>query len=202
MGDGEEIQTKLQRQQRSNATVATACVAFLVCMIGAAYAAVPLYRVFCQATGYAGTTQRVRQYSDTILDKTINVRFDANTDKGVPWDFKPVQREVTLRIGETTMIKYEAHNLSDRETYGRASFNVSPGNVGAYFDQVECFCFTDTTLKPGEKPEMPVVFFVDPDIVKDPDLKDVKTITLSYTFFPIPKPKPVVTAEGGTGSGS
>ncbi len=202
MGDGEEIQTKLQRQQRSNATVATACVAFLVCMIGAAYAAVPLYRVFCQATGYAGTTQRVRQYSDTILDKTINVRFDANTDKGVPWDFKPVQREVTLRIGETTMIEYEAHNLSDRETYGRASFNVSPGNVGAYFDKVECFCFTDTTLKPGEKREMPVVFFVDPDIVKDPDLKDVKTITLSYTFFPIPKPKPVVTAEGGTGSGS
>ncbi len=153
MGDGEDIQTKLQRQQRSNATVATACVAFLVCMIGAAYAAVPLYRVFCQATGYAGTTQRVRQYSDTILDKTINVRFDANTDKGVPWDFKQVQREVTLRIGETTMIKYEAHNLSDRETYGRASFNVSPGNVGAYFDKVECFCFTDTTLKPGEKRE-------------------------------------------------
>ena len=164
-------------------------------MIGAAYASVPLYRIFCQVTGYGGTTQRVEQYSDTILDKTMKVRFDANTANGLPWEFKPVEREVTVRIGETTMIKYEARNLFDEPTYGRASFNVAPGRAGAYFNKVECFCFTDTTLQPGEDMEMPVVFFVDPEIVNDPDLKDVKTITLSYTFFPIDKPKPVANAK-------
>jgi cytochrome c oxidase assembly protein subunit 11 len=167
-------------------------------MIGAAYASVPLYTLFCQVTGYGGTTQRVEQYSDTILDRTIKVRFDANTANGLPWDFKPVQREVTVRIGETAMIKYEGRNLFDQTTFGRASFNVSPGRAGAYFNKVQCFCFTDTTLKPGEDMEMPVVFFVDPEIVNDPDLKDVKTITLSYTFFPIEKPKPVADAKPAT----
>lgn len=116
-----------KKQRRSNATIAVACLSFFVCMIGAAYASVPLYRIFCQVTGYGGTTQRVEQYSDTILDKTIKVRFDANIANGLPWDFKPMQREVTVRIGETTMIKYEAHNLFGEETYGRASFNVAPG---------------------------------------------------------------------------
>lgn len=192
-----------KKQRRSNATIAVACLSFFVCMIGAAYASVPLYRIFCQVTGYGGTTQRVEQYSDTILDKTIKVRFDANIANGLPWDFKPMQREVTVRIGETTMIKYEAHNLFGEETYGRASFNVAPGRAGAYFNKVECFCFTDNTLKPGEDLEMPVVFFVDPEFVNDPDLKDVKTITLSYTFFPIDKPKPVVNAKalGNTRNG-
>lgn len=180
---------KEKKQQRNNRTVAWACLSFFACMIGVAYASVPLYQLFCQVTGYAGTTQRVEQYSDKVLDRTINVRFDANTNGGLPWDFKPVQREVTLKIGETKMVKYEAKNLFDQETYGRATFNVMPGRAGAYFNKVECFCFTDTTLKPGEVLEMPVVFFVDPEIVNDPDLKDVKTITLSYTFFPIEKPK-------------
>lgn len=186
---------KLKRQNRSNTTIAVACLSFFVCMIGVAYASVPLYRVFCQITGYAGTTQRAEQYSDKILDRTINVRFDANTANGLPWDFKPVQREVTIRIGETTMIKYEAKNLLDQPSYGRASFNVTPGRAGAYFNKVECFCFTDTTLKAGESMEMPVVFFVDPEIVNDPDMKGVNTITLSYTFFPIEKPKPVASAK-------
>jgi len=195
MADQQDKDEKLKRQQRSNRTIAFACVSFFVCMIGAAYASVPLYTLFCQVTGYGGTTQRVEQYSDTILDRTIKVRFDANTANGLPWDFKPVQREVTVRIGETTMIKYEARNLFDQTTFGRASFNVAPGRAGAYFNKVQCFCFTDTTLKPGEDMEMPVVFFVDPEIVNDPDLKDVKTITLSYTFFPIEKPKPVADAK-------
>ncbi|MBA8819718.1 cytochrome c oxidase assembly protein [Ochrobactrum sp. GPK 3] len=198
MADQQDKDEKLKRQQRSNRTIAIACVSFFVCMIGAAYASVPLYTLFCQVTGYGGTTQRVEQYSDTILDRTIKVRFDANTANGLPWDFKPVQREVTVRIGETAMIKYEGRNLFDQTTFGRASFNVSPGRAGAYFNKVQCFCFTDTTLKPGEDMEMPVVFFVDPEIVNDPDLKDVKTITLSYTFFPIEKPKPVADAKPAT----
>lgn len=195
MADQQSNDEKQKRLNRSNRTVAIACVSFFVCMVGAAYASVPLYRLFCQVTGYGGTTQRVDQYSDTILDKTIKVRFDANTSNGLPWDFKPVQREVSLRIGETMMVKYEAKNLFDEPTYGRASFNVAPGRAGAYFNKVECFCFTDTTLQPGEDMEMPVVFFVDPEIVNDPDLKDVKTITLSYTFFPIEKPAPVANAK-------
>lgn len=195
MADQQSNDEKQKRLNRSNRTVAIACVSFFACMVGAAYASVPLYRLFCQVTGYGGTTQRVDQYSDTILDKTIKVRFDANTSNGLPWDFKPVEREVSLRIGETMMVKYEAKNLFDEPTYGRASFNVAPGRAGAYFNKVECFCFTDTTLQPGEDMEMPVVFFVDPEIVNDPDLKDVKTITLSYTFFPIEKPAPVANAK-------
>jgi cytochrome c oxidase assembly protein subunit 11 len=123
------------------------------------------------------------------------VRFDANTSNALPWDFKPEQREIEIRIGETRMVKYNARNLFDDLTYGRASFNVAPARAGAYFNKVECFCFTDTTLQPGESMEMPVVFFVDPEIVNDPDLKDVKTITLSYTFFPIEEPKPVANAK-------
>lgn len=191
----EILDEKRKRQQRSNRTVALACVSFFVCMVGAAYASVPLYRIFCQVTGYGGTTQRVEQYSDTVLDQTIKVRFDANTANGLPWDFKPVEREVTIRIGETKLVQYEAKNLFSEPSYGRASFNVSPGRAGAYFNKVECFCFTDTTLEPGADMEMPVVFFVDPEIVNDPDLKDVKTITLSYTFFPIDKPKPVASVK-------
>lgn len=202
MADQQKIDEKQKRLNRSNRSVAIACLSFFVCMIGAAYASVPLYRIFCQVTGYGGTTQRVEQYSDTILDKTMKVRFDANTANGLPWEFKPVEREVTVRIGETTMIKYEARNLFDEPTYGRASFNVAPGRAGAYFNKVECFCFTDTTLQPGEDMEMPVVFFVDPEIVNDPDLKDVKTITLSYTFFPIDKPKPVANAKAAPAGNS
>lgn len=200
MEDQQSIDEKQKKLNRSNRTVAIACVSFFVCMVGAAYASVPLYRLFCQVTGYGGTTQRVDQYSDTILDKTMKVRFDANTSNGLPWDFKPVQREVSLRIGETLMIKYEAQNLFDQPTYGRASFNVAPARAGAYFNKVECFCFTDTTLQPGESMEMPVVFFIDPEIVNDPDLKDVKTITLSYTFFPIDKPVPVANAKAVLGN--
>lgn len=173
--------------QRSNRIVAISCASFFVAMIGMAYAAVPLYQMFCQVTGYGGTTQRVEQMSDTILDQTVKVRFDANVSGGLPWDFKPVQREVTVRIGETTIINYEAKNVSDRPASGRATFNVSPDLTGSYFNKVQCFCFTDTTLAAGETMEMPVMFFVDPDIVKEKDLKGLTTITLSYTFFPLDK---------------
>jgi cytochrome c oxidase assembly protein subunit 11 len=191
------------RKVNRNRVVAGACLAFFAGMVGMAYASVPLYWVFCRMTGYGGTTKRVEQYSDRILDRTITVRFDANVSGGLPWDFQPVQRDVTMRIGETTKIGYKATNLFETPTSGRASFNVAPEIAGAYFDKVECFCFTDTRLKPGESLEMPVVFYVDPDIVNVPELKDLKTITLSYTFFPIDGEKPVAVspkAEGGKAS--
>ena len=182
------------KTQRSNRRVAIACTGFFAGMIGMAYAAVPLYEMFCQITGYGGTTQRVDQYSDTILDRDIKIRFDANTSGGLPWDFKPVSRDVTIKIGETTQVAYTAKNTFSRPTSGRASFNVSPQLAGAYFMKVECFCFTDTELKPGETMDMPVVFYVDPAIVDVPELKNIITITLSYTFFPLDRDAPQTSA--------
>ena len=182
------------RKQRANRLVAGLCVAFFGGMIGMAYAAVPLYKMFCQATGYGGTTQRAeKQYAGRILDRDITVRFDANTN-GIPWQFQPVARSVTIKIGETTQAHYSATNKFDRAITGRATFNVQPELAGPYFNKVECFCFTDTTLKPGETLDMPVVFYVDPDIVNVPELKDLKTITLSYTMFPVEKNKPVASS--------
>lgn len=183
-----------RRKERSNRLVAGVCVAFFVGMVGMAYAAVPLYAMFCQITGYGGTTQRVEQYSDRVLDRKITVRFDANTSSGLPWNFQPVQRDMTMKIGETAQAHYTATNIFSVPTSGRATFNVTPEMAGAYFNKVECFCFTDTTLKPGETLDMPVVFFVDPAIVDVPELKDITTITLSYTFFPIEKDEPVAAA--------
>ncbi|MFA6157408.1 cytochrome c oxidase assembly protein [Mesorhizobium sp.] len=181
--------------KNSNVVVAAVCLAFFTGMIGMAYAAVPLYKMFCQATGYGGKTQRVeKQYAGRVLDRDVTVRFDANV-AGVPWDFQPVQRSVTMKIGETVQVRYKATNKFDRPVTGRATFNVQPELAGPYFNKVECFCFTDTTLKPGETLDMPVVFYVDPDIVNVPELKDMKTITLSYTMFPIEKNKPVALSE-------
>ncbi len=180
-----------------NGTIVAICFAFVIGMVGMAYAAVPLYRMFCQVTGYGGTTQRVEQASDVILDKTIKVRFDANVGPGLPWTFEPVQREVNIRIGETTQIFYKARNTSSVATTGQATFNVTPESAGAYFNKIECFCFTETTLKPGEELEMPVVFFVDPEIVDTVETKDIHTITLSYTFYPREASKPVASAAEG-----
>lgn len=188
-----EAQPAVVRKPRSNGMIAGMCLAFVGGMVGMAYAAVPLYAMFCQITGYGGTTQRVEQYSDRVLDREITVRFDANT-AGVPWDFKPVAREIKIKIGETTQAQYKATSLFTAPTSGRATFNVTPELAGAYFNKVECFCFTDTTLEPGASIDMPVVFYVDPDIVNVPELKDIKTITLSYTFFPLEREKPVAAA--------
>ncbi len=173
------------RKPPSNLVVAGACTAMFVGMIGMSYAAVPLYQLFCQITGFGGTTQRVEQYSDTVIDREVTVRFDANVASGLPWDFKPQQRSVTIKMGETAQVSYRATNPFDRPTRGRASFNVSPSMAGAYFNKMECFCFTDTELKPGESIDMPVVFFVDPAIDEVPELRHMTTITLSYTFFGI-----------------
>jgi cytochrome c oxidase assembly protein subunit 11 len=182
------------KKERSNRLVAGVCLAFFGGMVGMAYAAVPLYAMFCQMTGYGGTTQRVEQYSDRVLDRKITVRFDANVSSGLPWDFKPARRDMTMKIGETAEAHYTATNLFDTPTAGRATFNVTPEMAGSYFNKVECFCFTDTTLKPGETLDMPVVFYVDPDIADVPELKDITTITLSYTFFPIEEERPVAAA--------
>jgi cytochrome c oxidase assembly protein subunit 11 len=177
-----------ERARRRNMIAAGACAAVFVGMVGLSYAAVPLYRMFCQATGYGGTTQRSAEGASKILDQTMNVRFDANTSN-IPWDFKPAQWQVQVKIGETREIHYVAQNLSDHVVRGRASFNVTPEFAGAYFYKIQCFCFNDTTLKPGEKLDMPVVFYIDPDIVKAEEARGLKTITLSYTMFQVPGDK-------------
>lgn len=177
--------------QKANGVIVASCLAFAFGMVGMAYAAVPLYDMFCKVTGYNGTTKRVEQASDVILDKTIKVTFDANTAPGLPWDFKPVQREIELKIGETVQVEFEATNLSKKPTTGQAVFNVTPMAAGAYFNKVQCFCFTETTLQPGEKMEMPVVFFVDPEIVNTVETKGISTLTLSYTFYAREPSKPI-----------
>lgn len=180
-----------RKKDRANGVIVTSCVAFVFGMVGMAYAAVPLYDMFCKVTGYNGTTKRVEQASDVILDKTIKVTFDANTAPGLPWDFKPVQRDIELKIGETVQVAFEATNMSKKPTTGQAVFNVTPMAAGAYFNKVQCFCFTETTLQPGEKMEMPVVFFVDPEIVNTVETKGINTLTLSYTFYAREPSKPI-----------
>lgn len=174
-----------------NSSILALCVVFVGGMVGAAYASVPLYRLFCQVTGYNGTTQRVEQYSTRILDRTIRVTFDANVSNGLNWAFKPVQRAIDPKIGETVQVSYTATNRSQHDVTGKAVFNVTPMEAGAYFNKVECFCFTETTLKAGETLDMPVVFFIDPDIATADETKNIGTITLSYTFYPDEAPKPV-----------
>ncbi|MGB7432573.1 MAG: cytochrome c oxidase assembly protein [Ahrensia sp.] len=176
------------RDHMANRRVAIACVAFFSGMVGLAYASVPLYELFCQVTGYGGTTQRVETASETVLDKTITVRFDANTSGGLGWKFKPIDRQINVKIGEIAQASYRADNMSVEST-GTATFNVTPQAAGAFFNKMECFCFTETTLASGEGLDMPVVFFVDPDIVNSKELKDINTITLSYTFFPVDQPE-------------
>lgn len=182
---------KAGRKGHGNVVVAAACLTFAVAMVGVSFAAVPLYQLFCQVTGYGGTTQRVEQVSDRILDRTIKVRFDANRNPALPWDFSPDQDEVEMRIGETMQVGYTATNHANVPMRARATFNVTPNLAGAYFNKLQCFCFNDQTLKAGETLEMPIVFYIDPDIVDVPELKNVKTITLSYTFFPLKGDEPV-----------
>ena len=159
------------------------CLGLVGTMLGASYAAVPLYDWFCRVTGFAGTTQVAKDTTGEVLDRTITVRFDANTDMDLDWHFAPKQRTVTLPIGAKAQVAYEARNTGSDTSWGTASFNVSPMAAGQYFNKIECFCFTEQKLAAGEAIDMPVIFFVDPAIVDDPLMKDVTTITLSYTFF-------------------
>jgi len=184
------------RKAGVNRAILVGCLAFFAGMVGVSYAAVPLYRVFCQVTGYGGTTQRATQYADRVLDRDITIRFDTNTS-GVPWVFEPVKRSMTIRIGETAEAHFTATNASGEPVTGRATFNVTPDIAGSYFNKVECFCFTDTTLQPGETLDMPVVFYVDPDIVDEAEARKIRTITLSYTMFPGKGDEPVASAPPG-----
>ena len=152
-------------------------------MVGAAYAAVPLYEVFCQVTGFGGTTQTAEAAPAVTLDRKITVRFNADVGKALPWRFAPAQDWVKLKIGEQALAFYRAKNLSGRTITGTAAFNVTPAKVGQYFNKIACFCFTEQELKAGAEVDMPVTFFIDPAIADDPNLNEVTTITLSYTFF-------------------
>jgi cytochrome c oxidase assembly protein subunit 11 len=167
---------------RSDRRVAFMCASVVAGMLGLAYASVPLYRMFCQVTGFGGTTQRAEKPADNVLNRTITVRFDANVAPGLAWTFEPLTRTIDVKIGETAMVSYRAVNTSDRETTGSASFNVVPDQSGIFFNKLECFCFVEQTLKPGEQIDMPVQFFVDPKIVEDKNTEQIKEITLSYTM--------------------
>jgi cytochrome c oxidase assembly protein subunit 11 len=158
-------------------------------MVALSFAAVPLYTWFCQTTGFAGTPQVADAGSSEVLDDTISVRFDANTAAGMPWEFHPVENEMTIRIGETGLAFYEAYNPTDRVIAGTASFNVAPDVAGGYFTKIECFCFTEQVLQPGERVTMPVTFYVDPEFTRDSDTAQVRQITLSYTFYQTELPK-------------
>ena len=164
-------------------------VAVVVFMGALAWASVPLYDWFCRVTGFGGTTNVADASSVEIIDRTIKVRFDASLERGMPWEFKPMQLEVELRLGEEGLAFYEAYNPTDRPIAGTASYNVAPYGAGLYFSKIACFCFEEQILMPGERVEMPVSFFVDPDILNDTDAKFAKHITLSYTFHEIDLPE-------------
>ncbi|TWA64491.1 cytochrome c oxidase assembly protein subunit 11 [Azospirillum brasilense] len=152
-------------------------------MVGLAYASVPLYALFCQVTGFGGTTQRADAAPVRQVDRVIKVRFNADVNQSLPWRFKPEQKELTVKLGEMGLAAYQAANKVDRATVGTALYNVTPDKVGKYFNKIECFCFTEQVLEPGQSVDMPVAFFVDPALADDPAMEDVTTITLSYTFF-------------------
>ncbi|AOR78039.1 cytochrome c oxidase assembly protein [Novosphingobium resinovorum] len=172
-------------ESRSNRKVALTAASAALAMLGLGFASVPLYRIFCQVTGYGGTTQRADEAkAATVKDsgRTISIRFDANVERNMPWQFKPLQRTDTVSIGARDMALFWAKNDSDKTVTGTASFNVEPEQAARYFNKIQCFCFTEQTLKPGEEVRMPVLYYVDPAILTDPDNKDVQQITLSYTF--------------------
>lgn len=159
-------------------------MAGVVLVMGAlAWASVPFYDWFCRVTGFGGVTQTADAGSDVILDQTIKIRFDASLERDMPWQFKPLQRQMELRIGETGLAFYEAYNPTDQPVAGTASYNVAPFSAGYFFSKIDCFCFTEQVLQPGERVIMPVSFYVDPEIVNDSEAKFLNTITLSYTFY-------------------
>jgi cytochrome c oxidase assembly protein subunit 11 len=172
-----------EKKLRRDVIVAACCGVFVAMMVGAAYASVPLYTWFCKTTGFGGTTQVAERAPDQILGRQLSIRFDSNVAPGLPWRFEPEVNEVKVRIGEVTTVHYKVINQAAREITAQASYNVSPPQVGGYFNKINCFCFTQQTLKAGETREMAVVFYIDPEIVKDRDQDDLNTITLSYTFY-------------------
>jgi len=182
---------------RRDMMVAGACGVFVAAMVGMSYAAVPLYDWFCRATGFGGRTQVATAAPQGPVGRSITVRFDANVAGGLPWRFVPEQNSIEVRLGEVVTVNYVATNLAARETLGQAAYNVAPATTGIHFQKINCFCFTEQRLGPGEKREMPVVFYVDPALAQDAELADLNTITLSYSFYALREP-PRPVADRGT----
>jgi cytochrome c oxidase assembly protein subunit 11 len=182
-------------QRRRHRAIAAWLAVLVVVMVGASYAAVPLYRLFCQVTGFDGTPRIAAEAPDTVLDRTITVRFDGNVAPGLPWRFAPVQNTMTVKIGENAMAYYTATNTSDRPVKGTATYNILPQLAAVFFNKIQCFCFTEQVLQPGETAQFPVSFFIDPQIVGDRDARSVTHVTVSYTFHAVPEPKPGVAAK-------
>ena len=188
--------------KRRHSILALSLVGLVAGMVGLSFASVPLYRMFCQVTGYGGTPQRAEKAPGEVLDRTITIRFDGNVDHSLPWTFAPVQQTMDVKIGETALAFFKASNNSSVPVSGRAIFNVAPELAGRYFTKIECFCFKQQTLAAGQTVEMPVTFFVDPKIVDDEDTKDISEITLSYTFYRSDEPNQPAAAAAPEGEGS
>jgi len=190
--------TKATPNQRKMRRTAFSCLGVAVGMVGLAYASVPLYDLFCKVTGFDGTPVVRSSNASEVADRTIAVRFDANVSPSLNWTFSPEKPEVTVKLGETTTVYYKVTNTGDKPATGIATYNVQPDLAGTYFSKLECFCFTEQTLQPGETLESAVVFYVDPRLAQDSDVKDLTSITLSYTYFPSKAGKPVAEATSST----
>jgi len=186
------------RGPQGNRRIAITLFAVVPIMLSASFAAVPFYSWFCRVTGYAGTTEVAKAASDTVSDRLVTVSFDANLAPGMPWQFRPKQKSMTLKLGETGLAFFEAYNPTDEVTAGQAGFNVVPFSVGGYFDKIACFCFNLQVLKPHERVDMPVTFYVDPKLLDDRETRDVTDITLSYTMYPADLPDDVEAAAEAT----
>ena len=185
-----------RKPSRHDLTVAFLCGAFVALMVGAAYAAVPLYSWFCRTTGFGGTTQVAKALPTQQSSRTIRVRFDSNVAAGLPWLFEPERNTIDVHLGQVVTVYYKVTNQSARVTSAQAGYNVSPPTVGIYFEKINCFCFSEQTLQPGETRDMAVVFYVDPKLAKDSDQDHLSTITLSYTFYPVRSPEPPAARSG------
>jgi cytochrome c oxidase assembly protein subunit 11 len=195
-------QPAAHHSRRRDLLVAAACGVFAAGMVGMAFAAVPLYDWFCRTTGFGGTPMLASAAPAHALDRKIIVRFDANVAGALPWRFMPEQSFVEVRVGDVLTVNYIAINESDREIVGNATYNVSPPTVGAYFSKINCFCFTEQRLKPGEKREMPVVFFIDPKLVQDSEHDNLNAITLSYTMYRVRQSEPQTVGSAGKAPGT
>jgi len=186
------------KAHRRDMIVAASCGAFVAAMVGLSYASVPFYDWFCRATGFGGRSQIAASAPQGAIGRAVTVRFDANVIGGLPWRFAPEQNAVRARLGDVITVNYVVTNLAARETVGQAAYNVAPGTVGSYFQKINCFCFTEQRMAPGEKREMAVVFYVDPALAKDSELDDLNTITLSYSFYAVREPARPVADRGAT----
>jgi cytochrome c oxidase assembly protein subunit 11 len=189
---------RTQASLRRDVIIAATCGAVVACMVGMSYAAVPIYNWFCRTTGFNGTTQVAKSAPVETLDRKVTVRFDANVGPGLPWKFSPEQNSIEVRLGEVITVHYKVTNEAARETVGLAAYNVAPLTYGVYFQKINCFCFSEQRMKPGETREMTVVFYVDPALARDPDAQPHDTITLSYTFYPQREPQRPVLGSAQT----